>query len=164
MTWAGAVRRWCAGCTRCCGLVPGGVAKAITAAAAARLLDSIVPAGAVDAARRELAAAFVEDLRRIDAQQRETRKKPAAFVQAAGTSLTSLSGVGPVIAAAVIGDVRDVLAVPQPGPLRRIQRDRAYRGVLRPAHGVPAEQAREPAPQPRHPHGRRHPGPLPAQR
>jgi hypothetical protein len=40
-----------------CELVPGGVAKAITAAAAARLLDSIVPAGAVDAARCELAAA-----------------------------------------------------------------------------------------------------------
>src|SRR6266704_6556211 len=49
-----------------CELVPGGVAKAITAAAAGRLLDSIVPAGAVDAARCELAAAFIEDLRRID--------------------------------------------------------------------------------------------------
>ena len=112
MTWAGAVRRWCAGCTRCCGLVPGGVAKAITAAAAARLLDSIVPAGAVDAARRELAAAFVEDLRRIDAQLRQTRKTLTTAVQATGTSLSGLFGVGPVIAAAVIGDVRDVSRFP----------------------------------------------------
>jgi hypothetical protein len=39
-----------------CELVPGGVAKAITAAAAARLPGSITPAGAVDAARCELAA------------------------------------------------------------------------------------------------------------
>jgi len=31
------------------------------------------PGGAVDAARRELAMAFIEDLRRIDAQPRETR-------------------------------------------------------------------------------------------
>src|SRR6185437_1533541 len=47
-------------------------------------------------------------LRRIDGQLRETRKKPGAAVRAAGTSLTGLFGVGPVIAAAVIGEVRDV--------------------------------------------------------
>jgi len=95
-----------------CELVPGGVAKAITAAAAARLLDSIVPAGAVDAARCELAAAFIEDLRRIDAQLLATRKTLTTAVQAAGTSLTTLFGVGPVIAAAVIGDVKDVSRFP----------------------------------------------------
>jgi transposase len=91
-----------------CQLIPGGVSKAITAAAAARLLESIAPAGAVEAARCELAAAFLEDLRGIDARIRETRKKLSSAVQAAGTSLTGLYGVGPVIAAAVIGDVRDV--------------------------------------------------------
>jgi transposase len=91
-----------------CQLVPGGVSKAITAAGAARLLGSIAPAGAVEAARCELAAAFLEDLCGIDARIRETRKKLAAAVQVAGTSLTGLFGVGPVIAAAVIGDVRDV--------------------------------------------------------
>jgi hypothetical protein len=58
-----------------CDLVPGGVSKAITAAAAARLLESIAPAGTVEAARCELAAAFAEDLRGIDARIRETRKK-----------------------------------------------------------------------------------------
>jgi transposase len=91
-----------------CELIPGGVSKHITAAAAARLLESIAPAGAVEAARAELAAAFAEDLRGIDARIRETRKTLAGAVQAAGTSLTGLFGVGPVIAAAVIGDVREV--------------------------------------------------------
>jgi transposase len=62
----------------------------------------------VAAARCELAAAFTDDLRRIDAQLRETRKKLAAAVQAAGTTITQVFGVGPVIAAAIIGDVRDV--------------------------------------------------------
>jgi len=95
-----------------CELIPGGVAKAITAPAAARLLASVTPAGTVGAARCGLAAAFLDDLRRIDAQLRETRKKPATAVQAAGTTLTSLFGVGPVIAAAVIGDVRDVSRFP----------------------------------------------------
>jgi transposase len=48
-------------------LIPGGVPKAITAARAARVLKAIRPEGAVQAARWELAAAFLEDLRRIDA-------------------------------------------------------------------------------------------------
>jgi transposase len=91
-----------------CELVPGGVPKKITAAHAARLLGSITPPDAVAAARRELAAALIEDLRRIDGQLGETRKKLDTAVRASGTSLTGLFGVGPVIAATVIGEVRDV--------------------------------------------------------
>jgi transposase len=91
-----------------CELVPGGVPGKIIADRAARLLDSITPPDAVAAARWELAAALIEDLRRTDAQLRETRKKLAAAVRASGTSLTALSGVGPVIAAVIIGEVRDV--------------------------------------------------------
>jgi transposase len=95
-----------------CELVPGGVSKRITAGQAARILGSITPAGAVAAARCELAAAFIGDLRRIDAQLRDTRKKLTAAVRATGTSLTGLFGVGPVIAAGVIGDVRTVSRFP----------------------------------------------------
>jgi len=95
-----------------CELIPGGVSKAITAGQAARILGSIAPPDAVAAARCELAAAFLGDLRGIDARIRETRKRLALAVQAAGTSLTGLFGVGPVVAAAVIGDVRDVSRFP----------------------------------------------------
>jgi len=95
-----------------CELIPGGLSKAITAGQAARILGSIAPPDAVAAARCELAAAFLEDLRGIDARIRETRKRLALAVQAAGTSLTGLFGVGPVVAAAVIGDVRDVSRFP----------------------------------------------------
>ncbi len=91
-----------------CELVPGGVAKKIIAAHAARLLDTITPPDAVAAARWELAAALLEDLRRIDAQLRETKKKLDAAVRASGTSLTGLFGTGPVTAAVIIGEVRDV--------------------------------------------------------
>jgi len=93
-------------------LIAGGVPKAITVSRAARVLRALRPEGAVQAARCELAAAFLEDLRRIDAQLRDTKRKLAVTVAAAGTSLTGLSGVGPVIAAAVIGDVRDVSRFP----------------------------------------------------
>jgi transposase len=50
-----------------CELVPGGVAKAITAGQAAQVLGSVTPPDAVAAARCELAAAFIDDLRGIDA-------------------------------------------------------------------------------------------------
>ncbi|MFZ0078517.1 MAG: IS110 family transposase, partial [Trebonia sp.] len=95
-----------------CELVPGGVPGEITAGQAARVLESVTPAGAVDAARWELAAELTEDLRGVDTRIRETRKKAAAAVRAAGTSLTGLFGVGPVIAATVIGDVRHVSRFP----------------------------------------------------
>ncbi len=83
------------------------MAKKIIASHAARLLDSLTPADAVADARLELAAALAGDLRRIDGQLRETRKKPGTAIRASGTSLTSLFGAGPVTAAVVIGEVRD---------------------------------------------------------
>ena len=57
-----------------CELVPGGVQKEITAAHAGRLLEEAVPSGAVLLARWELAADFLEDLRRIDAQLSQVKR------------------------------------------------------------------------------------------
>jgi transposase len=90
-----------------CELVPGGVSKEIYAAQAAAVLEAAEPGGAVQA-RLELAAEFTADLRRLDAQLRETKKKLAVAVRACGSTVTDVFGVGPVIAATVIGDVRDV--------------------------------------------------------
>ncbi len=95
-----------------CELVPGGVRKEITAAHAARILEAVQPAGAVAMARWELAADFLEDLRRIDAQMAQTKKKLAAAVKASGTTLTEISGVGPVIAAITLAEVQDVSRFP----------------------------------------------------
>jgi len=63
-------------------------------------------------ARCELAAEFLADIRRLDAQLRETKKKLAAAVKAAGTTMTKIFGVGPVIAGTIIGDVRQVSRFP----------------------------------------------------
>jgi hypothetical protein len=91
-----------------CDLVPGGHSREISAGQAARILERVTPSGAVAEARCELAAEFLADLRRLDAQLRDTKKKLAAAVKASRTSLTGLFGVGPVIAGTVIGDVRQV--------------------------------------------------------
>jgi transposase len=95
-----------------CELVPGGISKEITAAKAAAVLERAEPSGAVETARCELAAEFLEDLRRLDVQMRETKKKLAVVVKAAGTTLTEIFGVGPVVTATVIGDVTDVSRFP----------------------------------------------------
>jgi transposase len=95
-----------------CELIPGGVSKQITAGQAGRILETASPADAVQAARWQLAAEHAGDLRDIDARIRRTRKKIDTAVRAAVTSLTGIFGVGPVIAAAVIGDVRDVSRFP----------------------------------------------------
>ena len=91
-----------------CELVPGGVSKEIYAAHVAQILEEAEPRGAVQHARAELAAELVAGLRRVDALLRETKKKRATAVRASGTSMTEAFGVGPVIAATVIGDVREV--------------------------------------------------------
>src|SRR4249920_558777 len=91
-----------------CDLVPGGHPKEISAAQAAKILKQVTPSGAVARARAELAA----DLRRLDAQLRDTRKKLAAAVKDSGTTLTQVFGVGPVVAGTIIGDVGDVARFP----------------------------------------------------
>jgi len=143
-----------------CDLVPGGIRKEITAGQAARILEQVRPADAVTTARCKLAAEFLDDIRRLDAQLRTTNKRLAAAVKASGTSLTGLFGVGPVIAGTVIGDVRQVFRFGSPGPLRRRRRHRPGRGVLRRPEGLPAVAAGQPAAQPRDPHGRDHPAPV----
>src|SRR6516164_2314162 len=58
-----------------CDLVPGGIRKEITAGQAARILEQVRPADAVTTARCKLAAEFLDDIRRLDAQLRTTNKR-----------------------------------------------------------------------------------------
>jgi transposase len=95
-----------------CDLVPGGFGTEITAGHAARILGRITPAGPAGQARSDLAAELLADLRHLDAQRREVNKRLATEVKAAGTSVTGIFGVGPVIAATVIGDVVTVARFP----------------------------------------------------
>ena len=96
-----------------CDLVPGGIPDEITAARAEGILGQIRPWSAAAGARCELAIEFLADIRRLDAQRGDAKKKLAAAVKASGISLTrKVFGVGPVIAATVIGDVRQVSRFP----------------------------------------------------
>ncbi len=89
-------------------LVPGGIPKEINARSAARLLASAKAMTPVERARHALALEHLEDLRRFDDQMRTSKARIAAAVTESGTSLTDLFGVGPVVAAMVIGYTGDV--------------------------------------------------------
>jgi transposase len=91
-----------------CELSPGGFSTEISAAQATRLLDELEPAGAVAAARHAVAVELVADLRHLDEQLRDTKARITAVVKASKTTVTDVFGVGPIVAATVIGDVGDI--------------------------------------------------------
>jgi len=89
-------------------LVPGGISNEINAASAERMLDGVKPASPVEVARQALALEHLDDLRRLDTQMRLSKARIAEAIAASGTSLTELFGVGPVVAAMLIGYTGDV--------------------------------------------------------
>ena len=95
-----------------CELVPGGFAKEISAGQAAVVLAGLSPRGATDTARVQFAQVLLADLRRIDEQRRDTRRRVATMVTASKTRLTDIYGVGPIIAATVLGFVGDISRFP----------------------------------------------------
>jgi transposase len=95
-----------------CDLVAGGSAKQISAIQAAKVLASIEAYDAVSQARLELAHDLLEDLRRVDEQRRAVKRRLTKIVAASGTTVSETYGVGPVVAATVIGDVAAISRFP----------------------------------------------------
>ena len=95
-----------------CDLVPGGFARRISAAQAIQVLADITAHGPVAVARLEVAHDLVADLQRIDEQRSEVKRRLTRTVAASKTTLTDVYGVGPIIAATVLGYVGDIHRFP----------------------------------------------------
>jgi len=93
-------------------LVPGGVARTLSAHRAARILRGIRPKGASARLRRRLASEVLRDVRTLDRKIADLNGRIEAEVQASGTTLTEIFGVGPILAARIIGTVGDVARFP----------------------------------------------------
>jgi transposase len=89
-------------------LVPGGISKEITVNAVQQLLERITPADPVAQIRHDLACEHLDDLRHLDTQMRASKRRLEAAVRASGTTVTDIFGVGPVVAAMVIGHARNI--------------------------------------------------------
>jgi transposase len=89
-------------------LSPGGIAKELNASDADSLLDAFEPASPAEHVRHQLALEVLDDVRRLDGQLKESHRRMKSAVQASGTSLTDVFGIGPVLACALIGYTGDV--------------------------------------------------------
>ena len=89
-------------------LLPGGVARSLSADRAARILRGIRPKGASARLRRRLASEVLRDVRTLDRKIADLNGRIEAEVEASGTTLTNIFGIGPILAARIIGTVGDV--------------------------------------------------------
>ena len=94
-------------------LVPGGVARTLSADRAARILRGIQARGGASARlRRRLASEVLRDVRTLDRKIAELNGRIEAEVEDSGTTLTEIFGIGPILAARIIGTVGDVSRFP----------------------------------------------------
>jgi transposase len=93
-------------------LDPGGITKEINASDVDRFLAELHPATPAGQVRYDLAVELLDDIRRLDEQLKASHKRIAAAVAASGTSLTDVFGIGPIIAAMLIGFTSDIARFP----------------------------------------------------
>jgi transposase len=93
-------------------LLPGGVARTLSADRAARILRGIRPKGTSARLRRRLASEVLRDVRTLDRKIADLNGRIEAEVEASGTTLTEIFGIGPILAARIIGTVGDVTRFP----------------------------------------------------
>lgn len=89
-------------------LVPGGICGALRTSRAAVMLASVRPLDGVVAERKRQARELLADVRRLDADIKDTKARIMLAVEASKTCLTDIYGVGPIVAALVIGHTGDV--------------------------------------------------------
>jgi transposase len=102
-----------------CVMIEGGLPRNLSAERASIALRRIRPADAVGTERKHLAAEFLDEVRRHDRALAELRGRIKAAVDAADTTVTAVHGVGPIVAAYVIGYSGDICRFPSAGHYAR---------------------------------------------
>ena len=90
-------------------LVPGGLGSEVTVTQARSLLETVRPGDVAALERHRQAVELVADIERLDVAVADSRTRISAAVTASGTTLTDVFGVGPVVAAMLIGYSGDPL-------------------------------------------------------
>ncbi len=90
------------------GLAPGGIAKEINASDVDRFLATVTPTTPAEQMRFDLAVDLLADIRRLDDQLKASHRRIRDAVAVSGTTITDLFGVGPVLAAMLVGYTGDI--------------------------------------------------------
>jgi transposase len=96
-------------------LIPGGAKTDLSAAQAQALLATVRPRDIAGKTRRRVAAELIADLERVHARKKNADKELRELVEATGTSLLALNGIGPSGAARLLVDVGDITRFPSKG-------------------------------------------------
>jgi len=84
-------------------LVPGGISTEVIVTQARSVLDGIQPGDGAAVERHRQAVELVNEIDHLDDVLRDSRTRITAAVAASGTTLTEIFGVGPIVAAMLIG-------------------------------------------------------------
>ena len=93
-------------------LVEGGAPQALSAVTAAAMLRRIHPITDVDVIRKELARDLLADLKRLDAKLIVNHTRITQAVEASGTTLTTIQGIGAITAARILGHTGPIARFP----------------------------------------------------
>ena len=93
-------------------LVPAGAPQKLTASKAKEVLAKVRPRDVAGRTRRQLAADLIDDVVVLDRKLKDLDKRLAEAVEATGTIVTQIKGVGVATAAMILGEVGDVRRFP----------------------------------------------------
>jgi transposase len=100
-------------------LIPGGVPGRLSPDRAARVLRSVRPRrdsrSATESVRRQFASELLRDVRALNRRIADLDARICQEVEASGTTLTDIFGVGPILAAKIIALVGDARRFPTKG-------------------------------------------------
>jgi len=102
-----------------CLLIPGGRPRRLREPAARAALAELTGLGLVDIERKALALEVLADIRRLDDQLDRLKKRIRAAVDTADTTVTEVYGVGPIVAAIILGHTGDIARFPTAGHYAR---------------------------------------------
>jgi transposase len=93
-------------------LLPGGMSGELSSGKASRMLRRIRPKTMVETERKRIAHQHLAEVRRLETEKKASLERLALAVEASGTGLTDIYGVGPVVAGLLIGYTGDVTRFP----------------------------------------------------
>ncbi|HXV70931.1 MAG TPA: transposase [Acidimicrobiia bacterium] len=89
-------------------LRPGGMSRRLSADKASRMLQGMRNLDVIGEHRKTMAKIHLADIRRIDRELKANKKRIGTAVAASGTTVTEVFGVGPIVAAFLVGYSGDI--------------------------------------------------------
>ena len=102
-----------------CLLIEGGTGRSLTVARAENLLASVHIDGPITIERIATARQLLDEVGALDTARVEVRRRHVTALEASQTTVTEVYGIGPLMAAIIVGRTGDVRRFPTAGHFAR---------------------------------------------